>query len=639
MWKILSRLNLYLDHLDMDLSEYLSQAITTEMDAGISKTICPPKKRYCNNFSMDEMVDWAEMKVEQIGGSSQHPQKTNKGKDATEGVEAKTSNIDKGKDKTEGVKARTSTTDKSKEKVGKKYVTVDQFKECLTYYALANGFSLLYERSSGKKVVTKCGQRPSRFWHVILIGGNLFEVTSESEGFTVDEGKRTCSYKMCYIEPILEQTLKLEGVPGRPRKKKAVINLEDGDVDVDVHVRSIVRDEDVGGSKGGAGGVGAGESKGGTGASVSKRKQCEVLEHKIHGKKKAGTSGFAKWFGLLDEPGQTKDDQAQTQDELVQRQDEDQTYELAHFLCCKPSLLLKTPKTKFTCLFSTFTTVQATRTYNSNLGDVNLIRTLGDYSRPSHEGFRNTIQPPEGNNVVPIRSDIIWLVQNGCSFYELRSEDPNQHLKDFLKLLDSLDLDGANRERTRLRLFQFSLRDQARNWLERLPAGSIFTWEDLTTRFLAQFFLPGRTVKLRNDILMFQQHHGESLSEAWTRFKDLLQKEPVSRLEYGITLAAHTKRMERFENAIFKHRKEINDRIEEKFMLLKELTASMAPEKVLIREEAKYHVTKNINSISLTRREEEKNDEYDVTNVKDIEKNNGSDKEIPVKKSEKENEA
>ncbi|GJT70775.1 zinc finger, CCHC-type containing protein [Tanacetum coccineum] len=90
--------------------------------------------------------------------------------------------------------------------------------------------------------------------------------------------------------------------------------------------------------------------------------------------------------------------------------------------------------------------------------------------------------------------------------------------------MDSIDLDGSNRERTRLRIFQFSLRDQASKWLERLPAGSITTWEDLTTRFLAQFFPPGRTAKLRNDILMFQQHHGESLSEALTRFKDLLQK-------------------------------------------------------------------------------------------------------------------
>ncbi|GJX37872.1 MAK10-like protein [Tanacetum coccineum] len=136
------------------------------------------------------------------------------------------------------------------------------------------------------------------------------------------------------------------------------------------------------------------------------------------------------------------------------------------------------------------------------MGDENPIRTLGDYSKPSHEGYRKTIELPVGNNVVPLRSDTIRLVQNGCSFHGLRSEDPNQHLKDFLKLVDSLDLDGENRERTRLCLFQFSLRDQASNWLERLPTGSITTWEDLTTRFLAQFFPPGRTVKLRNDILM-----------------------------------------------------------------------------------------------------------------------------------------
>ncbi|GJW94017.1 zinc finger, CCHC-type containing protein [Tanacetum coccineum] len=139
---------------------------------------------------------------------------------------------------------------------------------------------------------------------------------------------------------------------------------------------------------------------------------------------------------------------------------------------------------------------------STTMGDANPIRTLGDYSRPSHEGYRNTIELPEENNVVPLRFDTIRLVQNGCLFHGLRSKDPNQHLKDFLKLVDSLDLDVANRERTHLRLFQFFLRDQARNWLERLPAGSISTWEDLTTRSLAQLFPPRRTAKLRNDILV-----------------------------------------------------------------------------------------------------------------------------------------
>ncbi|GKE55812.1 hypothetical protein Tco_1494997 [Tanacetum coccineum] len=82
------------------------------------------------------------------------------------------------------------------------------------------------------------------------------------------------------------------------------------------------------------------------------------------------------------------------------------------------------------------------------MGDENPIRTLGDYSKPSHEGYKNTIEILVGNNVVPLRSDTIRLVQNGCSFHGLRSEDPNQHLKNFLKLVDSLDLDGDNRERT-----------------------------------------------------------------------------------------------------------------------------------------------------------------------------------------------
>ncbi|GKE02733.1 hypothetical protein Tco_1390716 [Tanacetum coccineum] len=65
------------------------------------------------------------------------------------------------------------------------------------------------------------------------------------------------------------------------------------------------------------------------------------------------------------------------------------------------------------------------------MGDENPIRILRDYSKPSHEGNGNTIELPVGNNVVPLRSDTIQLVQNGCSFYGLRSEDPNQQLKDF----------------------------------------------------------------------------------------------------------------------------------------------------------------------------------------------------------------
>ncbi|GKE56545.1 MAK10-like protein, partial [Tanacetum coccineum] len=133
------------------------------------------------------------------------------------------------------------------------------------------------------------------------------------------------------------------------------------------------------------------------------------------------------------------------------------------------------------------------------MGDGNPIRTLGDYSKPSHEGYRNTIELPVGEQYGtslirhhPVGAKRILIPQTS-----VRGSKPTP--QGFPK--------------------------STSNWLERLSAGSITTWEDLTTRFLAQFFSPRRTAKLRNDILMFQQHQRESLSEAWTQDLSLYDNE------------------------------------------------------------------------------------------------------------------
>ncbi|GJY99527.1 multidrug resistance-associated protein 5 [Tanacetum coccineum] len=185
------KLNLYLDHLDMDLSEYLSQAITNEMDACVFKKTGPLKKRYCNDFSIDEMVDWAEMEVKQHGGSFQCPKKPEVVKARRSMVESDSESEYDSDDDSDYQSDNLKTADKDgisedpfifvekhverypmydetthwrlkKPKVGEKYVSVAQFKECLTYYDLANGFSLWYERSCKARVVAKCGQRPRR---------------------------------------------------------------------------------------------------------------------------------------------------------------------------------------------------------------------------------------------------------------------------------------------------------------------------------------------------------------------------------------------------------------------------------------------------------------------------------------------
>ncbi|GKC89873.1 hypothetical protein Tco_1150522, partial [Tanacetum coccineum] len=73
------------------------------------------KKRYCNDFSVDEMVAWAEIEVETEGGKARTS--------TTDGVKARNST-------TEGVKARTSTKDKRKEKVSEDASDVVETRRC-----------------------------------------------------------------------------------------------------------------------------------------------------------------------------------------------------------------------------------------------------------------------------------------------------------------------------------------------------------------------------------------------------------------------------------------------------------------------------------------------------------------------------
>ncbi|GKC99662.1 MAK10-like protein [Tanacetum coccineum] len=74
--------------------------------------------------------------------------------------------------------------------------------------------------------------------------------------------------------------------------------------------------------------------------------------------------------------------------------------------------------------------------------------------------------------------------------------------------------------------------------------------------------------------------------------------------------------MERFEEAIYKQRDEINERMTEMFILLKEYTKEKAQEKVLVREEVSKPVTKYVNAVSLVNIEDDKGEEYDeVANI------------------------
>nr|GEV13525.1 reverse transcriptase domain-containing protein [Tanacetum cinerariifolium] len=105
-------------------------------------------------------------------------------------------------------------------------------------------------------------------------------------------------------------------------------------------------------------------------------------------------------------------------------------------------------------------------------------------------------------------------------------EDPHAHIYYFNKITSTLTFPNAPNTSIKLMLFSFSLEGAARIWLQKEPPRSIFTWDDLVSKFINQFFTPSKTTSLRNEITNFQQQFDESFSEAWDRFKDHLRACP-----------------------------------------------------------------------------------------------------------------
>ncbi|XP_052624901.1 uncharacterized protein LOC128132394 [Lactuca sativa] len=105
-------------------------------------------------------------------------------------------------------------------------------------------------------------------------------------------------------------------------------------------------------------------------------------------------------------------------------------------------------------------------------------------------------------------------------------EDAYKHLDEVNDVADYFNVPNVPRETQLLHMLPVTLKGAAKDWLKSLPPRSITTWAQLKEEFIDQFCPPSKISKLKKAIANFEQQAGESLYEAWERYKSLLRNSP-----------------------------------------------------------------------------------------------------------------
>ena len=91
-----------------------------------------------------------------------------------------------------------------------------------------------------------------------------------------------------------------------------------------------------------------------------------------------------------------------------------------------------------------------------------------------HNKYSAIKQPAVDANDYELEPALITMVQQN-QFAGHSTENPNEHLGQFLSIANSIKLSGVRPEVIQLQLFPFSLREMARIWFNSLPHESVNT--------------------------------------------------------------------------------------------------------------------------------------------------------------------
>ena len=156
---------------------------------------------------------------------------------------------------------------------------------------------------------------------------------------------------------------------------------------------------------------------------------------------------------------------------------------------------------------------------------------LCDFTSTNNNDFICTpIAPPaataESYEIKPALLNLVMKEQ-----FSGIGEDAASHLNNFVELCDMQKYKEVDGDIVKLRLFPFSLRGRAKEWLLSLPKNSIDSWTKCKDAFIGKYYPPAKIIQLRSNIMNFRQNDTEHVAQAWERMKTMVKNCPT----HGLT--------------------------------------------------------------------------------------------------------
>jgi hypothetical protein len=157
---------------------------------------------------------------------------------------------------------------------------------------------------------------------------------------------------------------------------------------------------------------------------------------------------------------------------------------------------------------------------------------LCDFTSTNNSDFIYTpIAPPApAANFYEIKPALLYLVMKE-QFSSTSTDDATAHLNNFVELCEMQKYKDVEGDIIKLKLFPFSLRGKAKDWLLSLPKNSIDSWAKCKDAFIGKYYPPAKIIALCSDIMKFSQFDNEHVTQSWERMKSMIKNCPT----HGLT--------------------------------------------------------------------------------------------------------